>query len=92
MLTLHELPPLLRAGAGDGQGELVHGDAPRDGQVVDALVRRLPRQQLPQHHAVATTNTGSFMTYSFHRPKTGYKYGVQYNSTYECSGLVVLVK
>ena len=53
ILTLHELPPLLRAGAGDGQGELVHGDAPRDGQVVDALVRRLPRQQLPQHHAVA---------------------------------------
>ena len=66
MLTLHELPPLLRAGAGDGQGELVHGDAPRDGQVVDALVRRLPRQQLPQHHAVAERNTDSFKAYSSH--------------------------
>ena len=92
MLTLHELPPLLRAGAGDGQGELVHGDAPRDGKVVDALVRRLPRQQLPQHHAVAATNTDSFMAYSLHRPKTGCKYEVHYNSTCQFSGLVVLVK
>ena len=52
VLTLHEFPPLLGAGAGDGQGELVHGDAPRDGQVIDALVRSLAGQQLPQHHAV----------------------------------------
>lgn len=54
-LTLHELLPLLWAGAGDVQVELVDGDAVGDGQVVDALVRRLARQQLPQHHAVAGT-------------------------------------
>ena len=38
------------------QHEFVDGDAIRDGQCVDAAVRRVARQQFPQHYAVAKQN------------------------------------
>ncbi len=52
-LTLHEVLPLLRAGGGDVELQLVYGDSVRDGKVVDALVGGLARQELPKHDAVA---------------------------------------
>ena len=39
--VLHEPAPVLGAGGGDVEVELVHGDPVRNGHVVDALVRRL---------------------------------------------------
>lgn len=45
--TFHELLPLLRTSAGDGQRELVDSHSVRDRQRVNALVRGLPRQQFP---------------------------------------------
>ena len=50
--VLHEPAPVLGAGGGDVEVELVHGDPVGDGHVVDALVRRLPCQEFPQDDTV----------------------------------------
>lgn len=56
--TFHEPSEGVGAGGGDGQRQLVDGHSVGYGEPVDAFVRRLPGQQLPQQHAVAGGRRG----------------------------------
>lgn len=51
--TFHELSEGLRAGGGNGQGELVDCHAVSHRKTVDAAIGDLPGEQLPQQHAIA---------------------------------------
>lgn len=51
--TFHELGEGLRAGGGNGQGELVDCHPVSHSETVNATIGHLPRQQLPQQHSIA---------------------------------------
>lgn len=57
--TFHEPSEGVGAGRGDWQRELVDSHSIGDSEPVDAFVRRLPSQQLPQQYAVAGGRGGT---------------------------------